>query len=321
MVRVYKRKFSDLSDKESKDWELLLQQVEYATVFQTSEWIGLIVDFFNEKAEVILCYEENELVGVFPYYLKKYKRIFNKSTTTMFETPYGGPITRSAKRNDWISQILDFQLKGMRMVSSKIVFPPHIYYDSQLNKNCVTKTKSTIELNIDKPEEVLWTGLNKMKTRNIKKAIKNELEISEDIDRNLEFYYDLLAQTYSQLGLPKAIDFNFYRKLFDVLSPQKRVKLVTVLLDSKPIASAIFLLYNNTIMYWQGASSSDYMKYGPNDLIHWYIIKNGKSWGYTKYNMLHFHDANGNEISSLKNYKLSFGSELQNYIDLTINKI
>lgn len=321
MARIYKREFNALSNKELEDWSLLLTHVEQASIFQTSGWVGLIVDFFDAKAEVIFSYEENELVGIFPYYIHKYKRIFSKSSTTMFETPYGGPVTLNRNRTEWIRQILNFQLKGIRLVSSKIIFPPHVLFDSQLYKNCIVKTKSTIELNINKSEEELWTGLNKMKIRNIKKAVKNGLEINEDANNNLEGYYNLLEQTYSRLGLSKPIEFKFYQKLFDDLYALKRVKLVTVLFDSKPIASAIFLLFNNTIIYWQGASSSDYMKYGPNDLIHWHIIKNGKNWGYTKYNMLHFHDAKGNEISSLKNYKMSFGSELKDYIDLTINKI
>lgn len=55
------------------------------------------------------------------------------------------------------------------------------------------------------------------------------------------------------------------------------------------------------------------MKYASNDLIHWFIIKKANELDFKKYNMLHFHDSDGNEINSLKNYKMSFGAKLYDY--------
>lgn len=317
MIRFETKKFSDLSNELLIQWENLITKIGEASIFQTKDWIQLMAQDFNANCEIIFAYDDSKLVGLFPYYLTRKKIIFRKYTTSMFETPYGGPIVLNQYRDELLKKLIVFQRQKLFVLGSSIIFPPDEIGINFEIKNVTTTTKETLIVSLDRPIEEIENSMDKMKVRNIRKAIKNNIQIRDSGPKSVSDFHNLLKETYSRLGLEPPVKLEFYNNLFRHLEPKGRIKLVLAYLDEKPIAASIFLLFNKTIIYWQGASLREYMKFAPNDLIHWSIIKMGHESGYKFYNMLHFHDDKGNEITSLKKYKLSFGSEFNEYKILT----
>lgn len=313
MIKIKKIKFEKISEKEIYDWNLVLKNSSDATIFHTPEWINLVAVEDNLNCEVLFCYKDNKPAGVFPYYIKKEKVFLKKVTTSAFETPYGGPISIDTDRREILNALVIAHKKKYLFLSSNIVLPPDYQIDVFSRQSCIIRNKETLQVSIERSKEELWNNLHNMKRRNIKKALKNNITIKSTGIEYVRDFHSMLAATYNRLKLPPPKPINFYTNLFELLEPLERINLLMAFKDDKPIGAAIFLFFKDSIIYWQGASYEEYMKYAPNDLIHWNVIENGTKSGFKKYNMLHFHDSNGDEITSLKNYKLSFGTALHKY--------
>ena len=313
MIKINKVEFSKISKNDIKAWNFVLENSNNATIFHTPEWIFLMVDKIGVEGEILIAYDNENPIGIFPYYLKKGKLFSKKSTTGSFETPYGGPIKINKSKENTIVELLKKQEESLVIVKSKVIVPPFTNIDSFKLQNFKFVEKGAIVLDLELSEDDLYMQLYKMKKRNIKKAIKNNIKIVSSNSNQLFEFHEMIKDTYKRLELtaPKSID--FYSKLMDSLFSLNRVKLLIAYLDDKPIASAIYLLYKNTIIFWQGAAYREYMKFGVNDLLHWEIIKYGKNNGFNNYNLLHFHDDMGNELEQLKKFKEGFGGVLTPY--------
>lgn len=307
MIEVIKVDFVKITEKQKKDWNIVLENSNAATIFHTPEWIQMIDSYIPAKCELFIAYHNDQPVGVFPYYIKKGKMFSKKATTAAFETPYGGPIIIEDSNEDIIVELLRKQEESLVLVKSKIILPPNSDTKPYQFQKFKSFENSAIVLNLAPSEDELFSQLHKMKKRNIKKAKNNNVEIFDDANKYLQDFHLMLQDTYKRLELlpPKPIE--FYQRLLEILIPLNRVRLLVAFYEGKAIASGIYLLYKKNIIFWQGAAYREYMKLGPNDLVHWDIIKYGKANGFEKYNLLHFHDNKGVELESLKKFKQGFG--------------
>jgi len=317
MIKISKIEFAKISKNKLKDWNYVLEFSNEATIFHTPEWIFFMIEKTGVKGEILIAYNNNKPVGIFPYYLKKGKFFFNKSTTGTFETPYGGPIHIKGSNKNIIIQLLKNLEKNFNIVKTTVFYPPKRNNDPFKDLNYSFKKKESMVLSLEPTEEELWSQLHKMKKRNVRKAEKNDVRIIDSDLKYISDFHCLLSDTYNRLSLrpPKEID--FYNKLFELFLPLNRIKLLIAEFNGKPIAAAIFLLYKETMIFWQGASYREFMKYGPNDLIHWSIIKFGKQHGFNSYDLLQFHDNKGDELEPLKKFKQGFGAIPQPYYSFT----
>lgn len=313
MIKVKKADFNKLSDKEINEWEFVIKNSSDATVFHTYNWVKTIIEEESISCSVIIAYNSGKPVGVYPYFYKIRNFVLKNVITGVFETPYGGPIFLDTTKMDAQYSSIKTQIKESTVIKSTIILPPNYDIDAFRNLNFKITNKETLIIDLNKNEEILWNNLHSMKIRNIKKALKNNVEVKFTGLEDIGEFHAMLESTYKRLGLSSPKPLDFYIKLFNAFKDNNTVKLLTAYRENKPIASCIFLFFKDTIIYWQGASYEEFMKFAPNDLIHWSIIQEGAKMGYKKYNLLHFHDNKGKEIVSLKNYKMSFGAELCNY--------
>lgn len=317
MVKIKKIEYSKISIDEKKAWNYVLDHSDQATIFHTPEWIFLMVEKIGSTGEILIAYENEKPVGIFPYYLKKGKFFLKKSTTGTFETPYGGPILTSGTNENVIIQLLQSLERNINIVKSTIFSPPNSKILPFETQNFKSNKRESMLLNLEPSEDDLLSQLQKMKKRNIKKAEKNEVEIIDADASYIPEFHKMLADTYKRIGLnpPKGID--FYERIFELLKPLNRVKLLMAKLENEPIAATISLLYKDTVIFWQGASYREFMKFGPNDLLHWSIIKHAKQNGFKYYDLLQFHDRKGIELEPLKNFKQGFGANPEPYYSFT----
>jgi CelD/BcsL family acetyltransferase involved in cellulose biosynthesis len=75
--------------------------------------------------------------------------------------------------------------------------------------------------------------------------------------------------------------------------------------DSLPIAGAVFLTYNNVLVYKYGASDSDYWRFRPNHLLFWTAIRWGCENGYR---LLDWGRTSTGNIG-LRNFKSGWGAQ------------
>ena len=305
--------FSELKDVDYKEWNSILENSKSTTIFQTPEWIELSLRWSKARGKVILAYRDNKPVGCYFYYLKDAKYIFKKSSTGIFESPYGGPIIITEEEDQTIDLMIKKLQRKLLLSSITVIAPPFVDISPFVRNGFKNVDKETMVLKLNETEEVLFDQMHQMKRRNIRKAIKNNIQIIHKDASGLDEYHSMLVSTYKRLNLSPPQPIEYYKDVFRNLESKKRIILSIAYLDEQPIACGFFLVYNGTVIFWQGASYQEYMKFGANDLIHWNIIQFAKSSGLSYYNLLHFHDDKGVELESLKRFKEGFGARSTAY--------
>lgn len=320
MIHTKKKEFQNLSVEDFKEWEVILQECKDSTIFHTPEWIKIMVDEFSIQCIVLMAYNNDNLVGIFPYFSRNDKFFFKKLSTGIFETPYGGPLALEDNKKEILKILFSKFDKSILVIKSSIFLPPRYNIDFIRKSEFKIRINQAMIIDLDRSEEEIFANFKKSKRTSIRKAIRNNVEIEERGKEDINLFYMMLIDTYDRLNLSPPIKMEFYEKMFDVFEPYGQIKLTIAFYKGEAIASNISLLYKNSIYAWQGASYKEYDKFSPTDLSEWFLIRLGRHEGFKNYNLLHFHDKFGNEITSLKRYKLSFGARPVDYCVLSRKK-
>jgi CelD/BcsL family acetyltransferase involved in cellulose biosynthesis len=121
--------------------------------------------------------------------------------------------------------------------------------------------------------QAVGARLSQMHRRNIRKAERSHVTVARGTaGADIESFYRLHLRTRRRHGVPIQP-----RRFFDLL--QRRVIeaghgfLITASLDGRPIASAVFLAWKETLIYKYGASDERFWDHRANNLVLWSAIE------------------------------------------------
>ena len=155
------------------------------------------------------------------------------------------------------------------------------------------------------PAEV-YAGFHRSQVqRNIRRAEKEGLTVRqatrpEDL---VGIFYQLHLRTRRRQGVPIQPR-RFFRLLWENAISTGLGSVLIVEASSRPIAAAVFLSWNGTVIYKFGASDADAWSLRPNHLLFWHAIRASCEQGYRWFDFGRT-DA-GQE--GLRNFKLSWGA-------------
>jgi lipid II:glycine glycyltransferase (peptidoglycan interpeptide bridge formation enzyme) len=145
-------------------------------------------------------------------------------------------------------------------------------------------TKYTFVLDLTKPEEELLKNMHPKTRYNIKVAQKHGVQITEDnSDKAFEEYLKLTKETTKRQKF-YAHSENYHRVMWETLK-NKIAHLFLAKYKEKILAAWIVFVYNDTLYYPYGASSSENRETMASNLMMWEVIKWGKKMGLKKFDM------------------------------------
>ena len=162
-------------------------------------------------------------------------------------------------------------------------------------------------LNLQPDAEAVRKTFHKSQVqRSIKKAEKSDLVVrrATRVEDVTGVFFDLHTGTRKRLGVPVQPR-RFFTHLWEqVLEPGLGFVLIAEY-EGRPIASAVFLQFGETVIYKYGASEADAWNVRPNHALFWEAIRSSCEAGYTRFDF--GRSDLGNE--SLRAFKGSWGSE------------
>jgi CelD/BcsL family acetyltransferase involved in cellulose biosynthesis len=134
----------------------------------------------------------------------------------------------------------------------------------------------THRLDLTPGTEELFRGFHKSQVqRAIKKAEKEpRLRVREGHQESdlTETYYDLHVDTRKRQGVPPQPR-RLFAAIWRTLHDAGLASTLIAELDGEPIAGAVFLSWNGTVVYKYGASLAEHLRARPNHLIFWSAIQ------------------------------------------------
>jgi lipid II:glycine glycyltransferase (peptidoglycan interpeptide bridge formation enzyme) len=187
-----------------------------------------------------------------------------------------------------------------------------------------THLQENVILDISKSEEELLLGMKQKHRYNIKIAQKKGVEVkigkdSKMLDEFLSLYQETVdRQNY--FGRSSDYIKTVWNTLQTEVSEKPLALIITAYLEGKPLSSWMLFLFEDTIYYPYGGSSSESKNVMATYLLVWELIKWGKKNGYTKLDLWGIETKSDDGFSR---FKLGFGGNHIVYsdtIDLVIDE-
>ena len=162
-------------------------------------------------------------------------------------------------------------------------------------------------IDLNRPEETIFSDFKRDKKRAIKKAEKMGLYLKiADSGEEINSFCEILSETYKAACLPLADKTLFY-SLFNICKEDK-AKIFLAKINGELIAGRLILCYKTTIIDWYAGAKRDCLLYRPNEFLVWHGLKWGSENGFHTFN---FGGAgNPNEEYGVREFKKQFGGKL-----------
>jgi|WetSurMetagenome_2_1015567.scaffolds.fasta_scaffold56694_2 hypothetical protein len=288
-----------LLDIKDNRWIDFLKSQEQANIFHTPNWSRMLQQTYNLQPYFLVDVNINgEVTSGLPVIEKK-SFLGNISWVSLPFTDHCAPLSVSSNGSDAFNQRLDQLINKYpdRYYELRWLFPE---VNSLFKNQDYVQHKLTLKPDFEENYKLIHSSNN----RNARSAVKNgiRIEINHDLQHLKEFYH-LHLLTRRKQGVPIQ-PWNFFNAMKSELFDNNLGFIMTAYHETSYLAAAVFLLWNNNMVYKYGASNPAGLYLRPNDLLIQESIRWGCDHGYTS---LDFGRSDLGNLG-LRRFKSSWGS-------------
>lgn len=300
-----------------EEWNNFVGCQKQSQFLQSWQW-GELAEKEGGRAFRIGVEENGELIGAASFFKKT---IFGFS---YFFCPRG-PIVSCKLENLRFDGVMDVLFKEIFKIAERekarfFRFEPKLKCADlkfKIEKSIDLEPRKTLIINLQKSEEDLLAGMHQKTRYNIRLAEKKGVAVRIGGDEDFDSFWHILEETVARDG------FRLHdRKHYEILLKQNDfIKLFLAEYHGRVIAAVLAGLFGDMITYIHGASSNENRNVMAPFLLHWQIMKMGKTEGYKYY------DLNGideKKWPGVTRFKIGFGGKIENYPgtkDLVFNNV
>ncbi|MBI2847917.1 MAG: GNAT family N-acetyltransferase, partial [Chloroflexi bacterium] len=301
-------------DGDRDNWNGFITSHAHASIFHRWEW-GDIAEQYGHRRFYIMAESEGSIAGVLPLVLVK-SLLFGKKLLSLPYCEYGGPLT--APVADCLPQLLEkagdiaraeradyIEIRGLAPIPGATEILQSFNYVA--NHRYVT-----FRLDLNTPPDKIWSSFQGRRRTSIRKAEKQEFDISEArTEADIRTFYQLYLQTQSRHGTPPH-SLGFFLEIWRRFFPPGHLRVVLARYQDKPVSGIILFSLNKTIMYWSAVSDAAYRNLNAGDLLLWQAIREGCDDEKETFDF-----GRTREGSTVRMYKEGFGGEeivLRDYV-------
>lgn len=170
-------------------------------------------------------------------------------------------------------------------------------------------------LDLSRTEEEILAGASQGFRRKLRKAEKNEIEITADTDDASIDEFCRLEKLHAERQKYVAFSDSFLRKQFEAFRDGGEVLIYTARKDGEVLAQNFMIFYGPEASYHYGVSSVLGTKYSAAPLLHMEAMREAKQRGCVRYNLWGIvePDETSHRFYGVSEFKRSFGCEELRY--------
>ena len=310
-----------------RDWDKFLIEHPESNFLQSWQW-GEFNATLRKDVERVGYYSGDKLIGVCLCIVEPARR-------GRYLSIAGGPILDWHNEDlvdAWLQSICDVG-KQQRCVFIRV--RPQLLSDNfshKLFKEAGFRSapmhlsaELTHQLDLNKSESELLSGMRKQTRYEIRKADKLGIKVTESTNsKDLKKFYDLQIETAKRQGFVP-FSYDFLLSQFEIFVADNMVKLYSAYHDGKLLAQAFVLFQGSEAAYHYGASTELGRKYPGAYAIQWQAILEAKQRGLRRYNFWGVAPDGDthHRFAGVSLFKRGFGGQDIEYLhahDLVLNK-
>jgi CelD/BcsL family acetyltransferase involved in cellulose biosynthesis len=280
-------------------WQEFVAGHQGATPFHHPDWAGLVAQTYGFRAFALVTRDTAGAIQAGLPVIEVRHFQGGRKWVSLPYTDYCPPLVSGPQDEDQLVSALR-QASGEAGVRRVEVRAP--LGDAPVNGH--TPVRHTLDLTPGPAE--LYKGFHRSQVqRNIRRAEREGLTVrrGERPEDLVETFYRLHLRTRRRQGVPVQPR-RFFRLLWERAISSGLGAVVVVEAAGEPIAAAVFLEWNGTVIYKFGASDANAWSLRPNHLLFWHAIQTASEQGNRWFDFGRT-DA-GHE--GLRNFKLSWGA-------------
>lgn len=170
-------------------------------------------------------------------------------------------------------------------------------------------------LNLEKPEEEILAGASQGFRRKLRKAAKNDIEITAETSDTAINEFCRLEKLHAERQKYVAFSTSFLTKQFEAFREGGEVLIYTARKDGETLAQNFMIFYGPEASYHYGVSSELGTRYSAAPLLHMEAMKEARKRGCIRYNLWGIvkPDETSHRFYGVSEFKRSFGCEELRY--------
>lgn len=267
-------KFHMIDEAYRNEWNDVVKNSPSSEIFHLFEWGELLTRTYDARIFRLAAELDGRLVGVLPF-VHFGNPIFGRKLVSLPFADVGGPCTTND--SDGVCNGLVRELAKIAGRSNVDFIEVRSYWE---NAQCLIDVgfregfeAFSYRLSTSTAYDGIWKKYNKKIRRNIRKMRELGLEVRDACSKSdVNNYYRIYLERMKDFGTPPA-PIKFWENMWDIFYSQKMMKLIFTVLDGKPIAGFVALLFKKKLYFVLCVSLKKFWKYhGLNELLFdWYI--------------------------------------------------
>ena len=170
-------------------------------------------------------------------------------------------------------------------------------------------------LDLHKTEEEILSGASQGFRRKLRKALKNDIEITADTSDEAIAEFCRLEKLHAERQKYVAFSSSFLKKQYEAFRKNNEVIIYTAKKDGETLAQNFMIFYGPEASYHYGVSSELGTKYSAAPLLHMEAMKEARRRGCIRYNLWGIvePDEKSHRFYGVSEFKRSFGCEELRY--------
>lgn len=260
----------------AKAWDDFVRRQETSSFYHLFGWKAVNEESFGHRTFYLAAVDNGEIRGVLPLvYLKG--GFFGKILCSLPFVNYGGPC------------VVEPSVERLLFDEAKTIVEEHrmdyleIRSRAKLGKDLLTSEhKVSMTLDLAPDPDLVWNAFKTKHRTNIRHAYKNDLSVRSGGLDLLDIFYDILTETWRNLGTP------IYQKAyFERVLRTFPDETTIVVVDHRvlPIAAAFNGHFRGTVEgMWAGVRAK-HRRLEPTYVLYWEVIKQACERGFHTYHL------------------------------------
>jgi len=262
---------NQLSKDDMQRWDAYVRAHSQGSFFHLSGWSEVIKKSFSHSCHFIYAEKGGQICGVLPLVEVKSTLFGHALISTPF-CVYGGAIGDSEE------VVRKLENEACQIAEKLNVDYLELRYKEKQNSDLLLKqAHSTFGCELAEDADAILANVKKKQRAVIRHSLKNEL--STDTSDNLDAFYDLLSQSYRNLGTPI-----FSKRFFSNLKEEFKDELDILVIRDKhgqPSNAVMNFYFGDQVLPYYGGGNNEARSLKSADYMYYQVMCNARDRGFT----------------------------------------
>lgn len=257
-----------LDGADAADWDAYVDSSPEGTIFHRSAWAQIFKECLRHKTHYLLARQGSQPVGCLPAVEIK-SALFGHSIVSTPFLAYGGSIADSNEVHRALeNRLCDIaDARGVDFIEFRD--------RDRVREGCEAKSLYvTFRKEIPENEAECLKMVPRKQRAMIRKGIANGLQ--SRIDESIDVFYDILAESYRNLGTP-ILPRRYFANIKQLLG--RNCEISTITKDGTPVASVMSYYYRDEVIPYYGGSIAAARALKANDFMYWDLLRRASEQG------------------------------------------